>query len=154
MLDPIVMFGMSQTFLGAIISRCLLGLSNGVVGTTKTVVSELAQGNEWLEMRGMALVTGMRGWGFHVSPALGGSLAEVTKQYPNAPWVQRHEGFLSEFPFLLPYIVGAVAIHCGSELLSIVTPCRKAVCGRDAAKSTVFFNGLLEQFHQAVCPSA
>lgn len=103
-----ILFGMSQTFGGALVFRGFLGVSNGIIGTTKTLMSELAENNEELETRGMALVVGMRGWGFLVCPAIGGSLAEVVKQYPTASWVVRFEPFLSRFPFLLPNIVGSV----------------------------------------------
>ena len=102
-----VLFGASQSFPAALVFRFLLGLSNGIIGTSKTLVSELANGNQVLETRGMALVIGMRGWGFLLSPAIGGSLAEVVKQYPNVPLVIRFQGFLSKYPFLLPNIVGA-----------------------------------------------
>ena len=103
-----ILFGMSQTFGSALVCRGFLGVSNGIIGTTKTLMSELAENNEALETRGMALVVGMRGFGFLVCPAIGGSLAEVVKQYPTAAWVIRFEPFLSRFPFLLPNIVGAI----------------------------------------------
>jgi MFS family permease len=112
-----ILFGMSQTFCGALLFRGFLGVSNGIIGTTKTLMSELAENNEELETRGMALVIGMRGWGFLVCPAIGGSLAEVVKQYPTASWVVRFEPFLSRFPFLLPNIVGAV--FCITSLVMV-----------------------------------
>lgn len=102
-----ILFGMARSFIWALVFRGLLGLSNGIMGTTKTLVSELANDNQVLETRGMALVIGMRGWGFLLSPAIGGSLAEVVKQYPTSNWVMRFEPFLSKYPFLLPNIVGA-----------------------------------------------
>jgi hypothetical protein len=108
---------MSQTFCCALVFRGFLGVSNGIIGTTKTLLSELAENNEELETRGMALVIGMRGWGFLVCPAIGGSLAEVDKQYPTASWVVRFEPFLSRFPFLLPNIVGAV--FCITSLVMV-----------------------------------
>lgn len=111
-----ILFGMSQSFVGALVYRGLLGLSNGIIGTSKTLVSELANNNESLETRGMALVIGMRGWGFLLSPAIGGSLSEAAKQYPTASWVIRFEPFLSKYPFLLPNIVGAA--FC---ILSLIT---------------------------------
>jgi MFS family permease len=100
-------FGIARTFGAAIAFRSLLGFSNGIVGTAKTAVSELANGNETLETRGMGLVMGMWGWGFLFSPALSGALAEPVRAYPNAKWVKRFEGILSKYPFLLPNIVGA-----------------------------------------------
>lgn len=103
-----ILFGMSQSFVGACVWRFLLGLSNGIVGTVKTVVSELAatatrhsrndgegnsnesenseknkHSNRTLETRRMGMVVGMRAWGFLVSPAIGGLLSEPVKQYPS-----------------------------------------------------------------------
>lgn len=112
-----ILFGMSHTFTAAMVFRCLLGLSNGIIGTSKTLVSELAKGNESLETKGMALVIGMRGWGFLISPALGGLLAEVVKQYPDNAFVQRHSVVLSRWPFLLPNIVGA--LFCFLSILAV-----------------------------------
>ena len=54
-----LLFGFSSTFTRAIVFRGCLGLSNGLIGTAKTLVSELADGNKKLETRGMGLVMGM-----------------------------------------------------------------------------------------------
>jgi MFS family permease len=105
-----ILFGLSPSFSAALAFRFCLGLSNGIIGTIKTVVSELADGNERLEARGMNIVMGMWGWGFLMSPAISGALAEPIRQYPNAAWLQ--DGMvgdiLSEYPFLLPNLLGAV----------------------------------------------
>jgi hypothetical protein len=50
-----VLFGLSRTFAWALVWRCLLGMSNGLVGTAKTVVSELA-GSPSQETSTMGLV--------------------------------------------------------------------------------------------------
>ena len=112
-----LLFGTAQTFSSAIMFRCLLGMSNGIIGTAKTIISELAHGNEGVETKSMALVMGMWGWGFLFSPALSGALAEPVRQYPNAAWVQQFQGLLSKFPFLLPNLVGAVL--CISALIGV-----------------------------------
>jgi MFS family permease len=64
-----LLFGVARSFTGTIFFRALLGFSNGILGTAKTAVSELANGNEKLETSGMGLVMGMWGWGFLFSPA-------------------------------------------------------------------------------------
>ena len=139
-----ILFGMAQTFYTAMIWRFLLGMSNGLVGTVKTVVSELAaanykknmdisnnehtstqttksnnnNNNNTLETRMMGLVVGMRAWGFLISPAIGGWLAEPTRQYPSLSlWSTAREksgsgrtilwNILNQYPFLLPNLVGA-----------------------------------------------
>jgi MFS family permease len=50
-----LLFGIAPTFRLAILSRFLLGMANGIMGTAKTIVSETAHGNERLETRGMGL---------------------------------------------------------------------------------------------------
>lgn len=112
-----LLFGTAQTFASAILFRCFLGMSNGITGTAKTIISELAHGNEGVETKSMALVMGMWGWGFLFSPALSGALAEPVRQYPNAAWVQQFHGILSKFPFLLPNIVAA--IFCISAMVAV-----------------------------------
>jgi len=118
-----VLFGMSPTFRYAMIWRFCLGFSNGIIGTAKTAVTELAHGDERLERRAMGLVIGMRGWGFLISPALGGWLAEPAKQYPNASWIvnspQGVQSMLLKYPFLLPNLVGAIVCF----LIVVVVTC-------------------------------
>ncbi|CAB9497580.1 ZINC INDUCED FACILITATOR [Seminavis robusta] len=116
-----ILFGMShQSFAMAMLWRFLLGLSNGIVGTVKTVVSELAaeqqpETNETpsLETRLMGMVVGMRAWGFLISPAIGGWLAEPIRQYPylfhgSSSRLHCLEPWLTRYPFILPNLVGAL----------------------------------------------
>lgn len=53
-----LLFGTSRTFTCAIVFRGLLGVSNGIIGTAKTVVSELSQDNERKETKMIGLVMG------------------------------------------------------------------------------------------------
>merc|ERR1712157_64504 len=76
-------FGLTKSFHSALLIRFLLGLSNGILFTTKTLVVEAANGNEELEKKSMGIVMGMWGWGFLICPALSGALAEPVEQYPN-----------------------------------------------------------------------
>jgi MFS family permease len=48
-----LLFGMAPTFGLALVWRFMLGLGNGIMGTAKTTISEIAQGNKKLETRGM-----------------------------------------------------------------------------------------------------
>lgn len=102
-------FGITRTFAAALSVRFLLGCSNGIMSTIKTVVSEITT-NERTEARIMSLVMGMWGWGFLISPVFSGALSEPVKQYPGAGWLD--EGtlagkFLREYPFFLPNLLGA-----------------------------------------------
>lgn len=103
-------FGWSSSFAVACALRFGLGASNGLMGAIKTIVSELACGNEKKETRGMSVVVGMWGWGFLMAPAISGALARPVTQYPHVKWLQHGPGhqLLTEKPFLLPNLLGAV----------------------------------------------
>ncbi|GAX17178.1 hypothetical protein FisN_10Lh025 [Fistulifera solaris] len=103
-------FGTSRQFTWALFFRFSLGLSNGIVATLKTIVSEICRGNEKAETDMMSLVIGMWGLGFLVSPVVSGILAEPQKQYASVQWI-RHGWLgwiLKTYPFLLPNLLGAV----------------------------------------------
>jgi len=110
-----LLFGVVSTFAGALAIRFLLGLSNGLLLSVKTMVSELAHGDEKREAKMMSLVLAMWGVGFLVSPAISGVLAEPHKQYPEKAWLQ--DGLfgatLEHYPFILPNILGsALCLVC------------------------------------------
>lgn len=115
-----VAFGLAPTFWMAIVLRFCLGLSNGIMGTIKTAVSEIAAGNEKLESTMMSTVVGFWGWGFLVSPALSGALAEPLRQYPDVEWLQEGllGGLLGHFPFFLPNLLGA--IFCTLSMVTVM----------------------------------
>ena len=50
-----ILFGFSTSFGLALLWRFMLGLSNGMVGTAKTAVSELSGGNQRLETHSMSI---------------------------------------------------------------------------------------------------
>ena len=83
-----VWFGMLRTLPCALTARFVLGLSNGMHGTFKTLAFELARGDAELETRGMGAVFGMWGVGFLLSPAVSGWLAEPVQQYSAAALVR------------------------------------------------------------------
>jgi MFS family permease len=119
-----VLFGFAPTFLAAVLIRFCLGLSNGIMLAIKTIVSELTGGDEKRQTRMMSLVMGVWGFGFLVSPAISGALAEPLKQYPDMLWVQ--EGMLGrilqKYPFLLPNLVGAVMCIISAIMLALFVP--------------------------------
>lgn len=55
-----IIFGLSTSFKYAIISRLLLGMTNCIIGIVKTVVTEMAHGDEELEAKSTGLVIGKR----------------------------------------------------------------------------------------------
>lgn len=110
-----ILFGTSQTFTAAMWCRFCLGMSNGIVSTTKTAAQEIGRNDALLERRAMGLVLGMRSWSLLASPALAGFLAEPVQQYPS--WAMQLQSswrtvykILVTYPFLLPNLL--VAIFC------------------------------------------
>lgn len=112
-----ILFGLAPTFPMALILRFLLGLSNGLLGPTKTMVSEYARGDESKETRMMARVVGMWGCGFLINPAISGYLCDPIKQYPDSELVKIFSPLLEEFPFFLPNIVGSIYCLVGYVLI-------------------------------------
>jgi MFS family permease len=103
-----ILFGVSQSYTMALLWRFLLGLTNGIVGTVKTVVSEISPSKQ-SETKMMGKVVGMRAFGFLMSPAIGGFLVSPIKQYPSrfgdtSSWCFH---VLSKFPYILPSVVGS-----------------------------------------------
>jgi MFS family permease len=114
-------FGTSRQFARALCFRFSLGLSNGIVATLKTIVSEICRGNEKAETDMMSLVIGMWGLGFLVSPVISGILAEPQKQYASVQWIRqgRIGWILKTYPFLLPNLLGAVLCLMAALLVYI-----------------------------------
>mmetsp|Transcript_24535 Transcript_24535/g.37855 ORF Transcript_24535/g.37855 Transcript_24535/m.37855 type:complete len:543 (+) Transcript_24535:31-1659(+) len=102
-----VLFGMAPTMRWALFWRCMLGASNGIMSSVKTVLSEYPKGDKVLETKMMALALGMWGYGFLICPAISGYLSDPVRAYPDSQLVQAFEPWLSAFPFVLPNLVGA-----------------------------------------------
>jgi MFS family permease len=120
-----IAFGLSPTFGSALFLRFALGCANGIMGSIKTIVSEISAGNEALETKTMTMVIGMWGWGFLVSPALSGILAEPVKQYPGVEWLQREgiwNAVLAKHPFLLPNLLAAIFCLIGVLVIRMFVP--------------------------------
>ncbi|CAJ1949636.1 unnamed protein product [Cylindrotheca closterium] len=103
-----ICFGLAPSFRSALVWRFILGLSNGLMGPIKTIVSEVTHGDQKKETRTMGIVIGMWGYGFLINPAIGGYLSDPVKQYPNTLFVEWFEPILSRYPFLLPNVVGCL----------------------------------------------
>lgn len=108
-----ISFGMSTNIGMAITFRFFLGASNGLVSVVKTVCSEIAEGDKVLEGRVMGFVFGMRGWGFLISPAIGGYLSDPMKQFPNSFLSKTFPDMLTKYPYILPNLMGVVLCSVG-----------------------------------------
>ncbi|CAM9775793.1 unnamed protein product [Scytosiphon promiscuus] len=100
-----VAFGLSTTFLQALVCRFLLGMTNGLLGISKTMISEVC-GKEH-EVVGMASILGCGSIGLVIGPGLGGLLAEPATHYPTVFSETGLFGRQVSFPYLLPNMVGA-----------------------------------------------
>ncbi|OEU17289.1 MFS general substrate transporter [Fragilariopsis cylindrus CCMP1102] len=112
-----IFFGLAPTFCTALLLRCLLGLSNGLIGPIKTMVSEYARGDKNKETQMMAIVMGMWGYGFLINPAISGYLSDPIKQYPNVEFGYALEHILEIYPFLLPNVLGSILCILGYFLV-------------------------------------
>lgn len=93
-------FGFSFNYPWAIGSRLLFGLLNPIVGTAKTVVSEICSHAD--QAKGMVIITATWGCGLIFGPSLGGILARPADKYPS---VFAKDGLFGQFPYLLPCVV-------------------------------------------------
>lgn len=100
-------FGMSTSMTMAIITRFLLGASDAVVGTVKTVCYEIAEGDKELQEKVMGFVFSMRGYSALISPVIGGYLSDPVKQFPDWYISIHYTDFFTAYPFILPNVVGA-----------------------------------------------
>lgn len=74
-------FGLSVSLVMAIITRFVVGLTNGVIGCAKAIVSEVSDNTN----QALAASVILTGWnmGLIVGPGIGGYLAEPAQKYSN-----------------------------------------------------------------------
>ena len=102
-------FGFASTYWEALLWRFLMGVGNGITGTIKCLLSEIKEssGSEQNETKTMAIVYGMRGYGFLLCPAITGFLSDPMKQYPELMALTPScvQSLLFAYPFVLPNLV-------------------------------------------------
>jgi len=107
-------FGFASTYEEALFWRSLMGIGNGITGTIKCLLSEIkaSSGSEARETKTMAIVYGMRGYGFLLCPAITGYLSDPMKQYPRtmeaAVVPEWFRSLLLAYPFVLPNLLACV----------------------------------------------
>ncbi|KAG2068034.1 MFS transporter [Suillus decipiens] len=104
-------FGLSTTFWGLVISRCMCGVLNGNVSVMKTMVGELTDSTNMAQ--GFALIPIMWCIGAFVGPLIGGTLARPQDNWPE---LFAHP-FWSKYPYFLPCAVSASGIVLGFFVL-------------------------------------
>jgi MFS family permease len=104
-------FGFASTYREALMWRFLMGVGNGITGTIKCLLSEIKEssGSESKEIKTMAIVYGMRGYGFLLCPAITGYLSDPIQQYPrtmvSAMIPLCIQSLLLAYPFVLPNLL-------------------------------------------------
>ncbi|KAK3606556.1 hypothetical protein CHS0354_041517 [Potamilus streckersoni] len=96
-------FGFTTNIIMAFITRFLTGAVNGTVGTAKTVLYEISDNSN--QAVGMSIIAVAWGSGIILGPTVGGYLASPTIRYPD---VFSSDGFLRDFPYILPSLVAFI----------------------------------------------
>ncbi|KAG1774830.1 major facilitator superfamily domain-containing protein [Suillus placidus] len=106
-------FGLSTTFWGLVISRCLCGLLNGNVVVMKTMMGELTDSTNMAQ--GFALIPIVWCIGGFVGPLMGGTLAR-----PQDHWPALFSGsFWRNYPYFLPCAVAACLLVLALVMMSL-----------------------------------
>ncbi|BGP47414.1 hypothetical protein JCM10450v2_003266 [Rhodotorula kratochvilovae] len=99
----IVSFGMSESFAGLVVSRCLGGALNGNVAVIKSVLGEIT--DESNQGRAFSFLPLAWSLGSVIGPLLGGYLSHPADHFPR---LFGHSTFLRENPYALPCLIGAL----------------------------------------------
>ncbi|KIK84750.1 hypothetical protein PAXRUDRAFT_152851 [Paxillus rubicundulus Ve08.2h10] len=95
-------FGLSRTFWGLVLSRCITGALNGNVGVTKSMMGELTDVTN--RAQGFAFLPIIWSSGAVIGPIIGGSLSR-----PQAHFSRLFTGnFWGDYPYFLPSLVAAM----------------------------------------------
>ncbi|CAO3596247.1 unnamed protein product [Absidia cylindrospora] len=111
----IVLFGLSKSYIWALLARSLCGLLNGNVGVLKSMVAELTiTASPEQRTRAFSLLPLMYGLGSIIGPLLGGFLSKPVENYPS---IFGNHGaltdFLVEYPYFLPCFISAFICSMG-----------------------------------------
>ncbi|TFK62044.1 MFS general substrate transporter [Pluteus cervinus] len=129
-----IFFGLSQTFWGLVLSRCLCGLLNGNIGVMKSVMGELTDSSNRAE--GFALMPVVWATGATFGPLLGGTLSKPADRFPR----YFDNSFWREYPYLLPCVAAASFIFVAFVVTACVfketVPKRKSIPRRSASTAS------------------
>ncbi|EPQ54003.1 MFS multidrug-resistance DHA1 sub-family [Gloeophyllum trabeum ATCC 11539] len=95
-------FGLSRTFWGLVLSRCLNGALNGNIGVIKSMMAELTDSTNIA--RAYAYMPIAWSTGGTLGPIIGGMLSRPAERFPN---IFGHNEFLIKYPYFLPCAVPA-----------------------------------------------
>ncbi|KAL2641449.1 hypothetical protein R1flu_009036 [Riccia fluitans] len=98
-----IIFGISQSFWAAFLSRLLLGCFNGLLGPLTAYASEICSDEH--QPIGISVVGTTLGLGMIVSPAIGGYLAMPAEKYPE---IFTAGSLFDQYPYLMPCLLLSV----------------------------------------------
>ncbi|TFK47990.1 MFS general substrate transporter [Heliocybe sulcata] len=134
-----LMFGLSRTFIGLLLSRGLSGAVNGNIGVLKSMIAEIT--DESNQARAWSLAPVVFASGATLAPIIGGGLAHPAERFPSlfSGWQ-----FFKTYPYFLPCLVSALfpfsAFFVAGTLLKETLPSRtkyaKPTSTTDVASST------------------
>jgi len=141
----IVSFGLSRTFSGLILSRCLGGALGGAVTAIRTMGGELTdRSNQSIMFSGISITYRS---GQIVGLALGGLLVHPQRRFPHTIF---GDAFWNEYPFVLPcFVGGAFALSAaifGTFFLEETLPSKKTngkTTSSDTSPNDVFLPSIL-----------
>ncbi|KAH7920401.1 MFS transporter [Leucogyrophana mollusca] len=118
-------FGLSRTFWGLVLSRCITGALNGNIGVMKSMMGELTDSTNMAQ--GFALMPIAWSIGVTLGPTIGGVLARPQDNFP-----QVFKGaFWATFPYFLPCataaLFAAVTFVCILAFLKETLPARPSL---------------------------
>ncbi|KIK52653.1 hypothetical protein GYMLUDRAFT_179880 [Collybiopsis luxurians FD-317 M1] len=95
-------FGLSRTFWGLVLSRCLNGALNGNIGVIKSIMAEMTDTTNIAQAYAYMPIAWSTGG--VLGPMIGGALARPADQFPD---IFGHNEFLIKYPYFLPCAVPA-----------------------------------------------
>ncbi|KAG6330572.1 hypothetical protein ID866_8516 [Astraeus odoratus] len=98
----ILCFGLSKTFTGLVISRCITGALNGNIGVMKSMLGELTDASNMAQ--GFALMPIMWSLGSALGPLIGGTLSRPQDHLPHLFSAR----FWADYPYFLPCAVASL----------------------------------------------
>ncbi|KAJ7183235.1 member of major facilitator superfamily multidrug-resistance, DHA1 sub-family [Mycena filopes] len=95
-------FGLSRTFWGLVLSRCLNGALNGNIGVLKSIIAEMTDSTNIAQAYAVMPIS----WstGVILGPVIGGFLAKPADRFP---MIFGDNEFLKAYPYFLPCAIPA-----------------------------------------------
>ncbi|EGN95009.1 hypothetical protein SERLA73DRAFT_113718 [Serpula lacrymans var. lacrymans S7.3] len=96
-------FGLSKTFWGLVLSRCLNGALNGNIGVMKSLVAEITDSTNM--PHAYAYLPMAWSTGGALGPLIGGTLERPAERFPN---IFGQSAFFKTYPYFLPCAIPAI----------------------------------------------